>query len=485
MRRSLAIAIVLSAIFCAGIFVSEMRSTSGAAENGRSAASLGGASESSMKGAYRRAAVAGWTQVHLEGTPSEVGFQHGVLLAPEIADLEKVFVLELTHDNGKDWNFFRDAAKNMMWPHVEAEYREELQGIADGLKSKGVQLDLWDVVAMNAAMEWSYFVDQYDKEHKIASLSTVTAPDHCSAFVATGSYTKDGHVVIAHNNWTNYLDGARWTMIFDIVPAKGYRILMDGLPGVIHSGDDFGVNAAGMVITETTIGSFHGFDANGVPEFVRARKAMQYSASIDDAARIFKEGNNGGYANDWLLADTRKNEIASLELGLKHVTLERKTDGYFVGSNFPINDKLIADETNYPADDPGISANARHKRWEQLMKENKGRIDVQLAQKFLADHVDSVTGKVLPSERTLCGHVEASPRGMGSWQKPYGTAGAAQNKVTDAAMTGKMSFTAAAGHACGEDFKAAAHLQQHPEIAWEKPGLRDMKAYPWTTVRAE
>jgi len=84
---------------------------------------------------------------------------------------------------------------------------------------------------------------------------------------------------------------------------------------LIHSGDDFGLNTAGIVITETTITGFHGFDSDGVPEFVRARKAMQYSASIDDVARIFKEGNNGGYANDWLIADTRKGEIASLELG--------------------------------------------------------------------------------------------------------------------------------------------------------------------------
>jgi len=28
-------------------------------------------------------------------------------------------------------------------------------------------------------------------------------------------------------------------------------------------------------------------------------------------------------------------------------------------------------------------------------------------------------------------------------------------------------------------------LQQHPEQAWEKPVLRDMKAYPWTTITAE
>jgi len=53
---------------------------------------------------------------------------------------------------------------------------------------------------------------------------------------------------------------------------------------------------------------------------------MQYSTSIDDVAKILRR-NNGGYANDWLIADTKKNEIASLELGLKNVTLERKKTG--------------------------------------------------------------------------------------------------------------------------------------------------------------
>jgi hypothetical protein len=346
-------------------------------------------------------------------------------------------------------------------------------------------VDIWDVVALNAAMEWSYYVAEFDKAHKIASLPTVTAPDHCSAFVAVGSYTKDGRVVIAHNNWTSYLDGARWTMVFDVVPAKGYHFIMDGLPALIHSGDDFAVNSAGIVITETTISGFHGFDTAGIPEFVRARKAMQYSSSIDDVARIFRDGNNGGYANDWLIADTHKGEIASLELGLKNVTLERKTDGYFVGSNFPIAPKLAAEETNFATTDMSNSPNARHRRWEQLMAENKGKIDVNLAEKFLADHVDSFTGKTEPSERTLCGHVELSPRGMGSWQIPYGNAGAVQNKATDTQMAAQMEFVAAAGHACGMDFLAAKHLQQHPEQSWEKPALRDMKAYPWTTISAQ
>jgi hypothetical protein len=476
MRRIFSVALLLVAICSSAVAFSR---------GGRSVASPAAPSEALLAGSFRKPPVSGWTIVHLSGTPTQIGYQHGYLLAPEIADLRKVFELELTHDNGKDWDFFRDAAKNVMWPHIEQEYREEMQGIADGVNGHGVKLDVWDVVVMNAAEEWNYYVGQYDKDHKIASLPTVTAPDHCSAFVATGKYTRDGKIVIAHNNWTGYMDGARWTIAFDVNPAKGYRFIMDGLPGLIHSADDFGINAAGIVITETTITGFFGYDFKGIPEFVRARKAMQYSASIDDVARIFKDGNNGGYANNWLIGDTKKNEIASLELGLKNVTLERKTDGYFVGSNFPINPKLAAEETTFDLKDPGLSANARRRRWEQLMQENRGKIEVASAQKFLADHVDSFTGKSEPSERTLCGHVELSPRGMGAWQPAYGTAGAVQNKATDATMASKLSFSAAAGHACGHDFLAAQHLAAHPELSWQKPALRDMKAYPWTQITAE
>jgi hypothetical protein len=316
-------------------------------------------------------------------------------------------------------------------------------------------------------MEWSYYVGQYDKDHKIASPSTVTAPDHCSAFVATGSYTKDGKIVIAHNNWTGYMDGSRWTMAFDIKPANGYRFVMDGLPGVIHSADDFGINSAGIVITETTITGFSGYNFNGIPEFIRARKAMQYSASIDDVARIFKDGNNGGYANDWLIADTRRNEIASLELGLKNVTLERKIDGYFVGSNFPINPKLIAEETDFPIDDPNTPNQVRHRRWDQLMAEYKGKIDVEAGKRFETDHYDVLTKEIDPNERTLCGHIDKSSRGLKGWQGPFAPAGAAEAKVSDSTMAEKLSFVAGSGHPCGVPFHAKQHLKEHPEYAWQ------------------
>ena len=362
-----------------------------------------------LKHASRHAEQNGWIWVHLEGSPSDIGYQHGYLLAPEIRDTLQTVSLEMTHEEKKDWQFFRDKAQNMLWPHVEAEYRAELQGIVDGAVARGVKLDLWDVVALNAWLEMPYFDKVFDKQHNLPV--TAAVGEHCSAFVATGSYTKDGRVVIAHNNWTSYETGERWNIIFDVVPAQGNHFLMDGMPGLIHSGDDFGMNSAGIMITETTISRFNGFDPDAVPEFVRARKAMQYSASIDDFARIMKDGNNGGYANNWLVADRKTNEVASLELGLKNVTLERTRDGFFVGSNFPVNEKLAREETEFDLNNPGESANARHVRWLQLMHENKGKIDAQAAERFLADHFDAYENKVDPDERTLCGHLDLSPRG--------------------------------------------------------------------------
>jgi len=429
----------------------------------------------------------GWTYVHLEGSPADIGFQHGSLLAKEIEDAFNAIKLQDTHRTKRDWVFFRTTARQVLWPHIDPEYQQELQGIADGLKANGVLMDVYDVVALNAFEEVpDYYLPWRDEQQKRAGMKVpehapLHAPGNCSAFVATGSWTKDHRPVIAHNNWTSIIPGARWRMIFDIVPQNGYRMLMDGFPGVIVSDDDYTINSAGLAVTETTISRFHGFDPNGKPEFVRARKATQYAKSIDEYVKIMNDGNNGGYANDWLLADFNTGEVARFEQGLKHTRLWRTKDGYFVGSNFPSDPELIKDETDFNANDASSSMNARHARWDQLMAENKGKIDAALAQKFESDHYDTYQKKEEANERTLCGHVETSPRGAKEWDwAPYYPGGTVQAKAADASMATKMRFVARAGHACGGNFKAAEFLAKHPEYAWQKPVLTDMIAGPWT-----
>src|SRR5712692_7674257 len=428
----------------------------------------------------------GWTYVHLEGSPSDLGFQHGYLLAPEIADAFAAIKLFDTHQSQQDWEFFRKTAREVLWPHIDAEYQQELQGIADGVKSHDVDLDVYDIVALNAFEEVpDYYVPWLNKREKSAKAPKLPAPGNCSAFIATGAYTKDHQIVIAHNNWTSYLAGERWVIIFDILPPHGQRILMDGFPGVITSDDDFGVNAAGIMITETTISQFEGWDPNGKPEFVRSRQALQYARTIDDYVRIMLDGNNGGYANDWLLGDRKSGEIAQFELGLKAHKVWRTTDGYFVGSNFARDPQVISQDTRFDPGNPETSPNARRKRWEQLMKESRGKIDVGTAQKFLADHEDSYLKKELADERSLCGHTDASPRGVSIWGwGPHYPGGAVQGKAMDSRMAAALSFVARRGHPCGEGFIAASFLRAHPEYAWQYPLLLDMKAGPWTLFKA-
>ena len=440
------------------------------------------ANDSRLTGAFRNPVKDGWIFVHLAGSPTALGYQHGYLLAREIDDAHRAIALSVSHDVKHSWAELRLVAEKSFLPTVPAEYRQELEGIVAGCQARGLQIDLLDLVVMNAYMELPYYYGQAVRPqvHGVAA----SVGEHCSAFVATGSYTKDRRIVIGHNNWSDYLSGSRWKVIFDIAPTNGHRFIMDGVPGLIHSGDDFGINEAGIMITETTIGNFHGFDQKGIPEFARARKAMQYADSVDQFARLMEEGNNGGYANTWLVGDRKTNEIGRLELGLRYVTLEKTSNGYFVGSNFPINPKLIAEETDFPANDANTPDLVRLRRWNQLMAEYKGRIDVEAGKKFETDHYDVITKEIDPNERTLCGHVDRSSRGMKGWQEPFGPAGSVEAKVADSAMAEKMSFVAGNGKPCGVAFHAAQFLAAHKEYAWQKSELEDLKANRWVVVAA-
>src|SRR5690348_1033846 len=472
-------AIAICTLACMLLPLTGTTRASNAAALARAAHAMGG-DQAALAKAYRFDR-GGWIYVHLEGSPHDIGYQHGYLLATEIADAFAVVKLEMTHDTGRDWEFFRRAARQMLWPKIDPEYQVELQGIVDGLRARKTKLDLDDIVAFNAFSELpDYYVPWLNQQVHAQNVARSTPPGHCSAFVATGGWTKDGQIVMAHSNWTTYIEGARWNIIFDIVPQQGNHILMDGFPGAIASDDDFGINSAGMIISETTISNFHGFDPNGKPQFVRARKAMQYAGSIDEYVQIMLDGNNAGYANDWLLGDRKTGEIARFELGLQHTKVWRTKDGYFSGANFASDPDVIRDETTYDPVNPASSMNARKLRWDRLLTKNKGAIDTGLAEIFLADHYDTYEKKEDPNRRTLCGHGDNTPITLpGSTSAPFTPSGAVQGKVIDSSMAGSLEFTARIGHPCRTNFDAAKFLSEHPEFSWESPVLRDMIAGPW------
>jgi hypothetical protein len=155
-----------------------------------------------------------------------------------------------------------------------------------------------------------------------------------------------------------------------------------------------------------------------------------------------------------------------------------------VGANFPIDPKLTREETKFDVKKKDSSPNARKTRWRQLMEKHRGSIDVELGKAFETDDFDVIEQTHEANDRTLCGRVEITSRGVPEWDwGPYFPGGTVQSKVVDGKMTDAMEFWAELGHH-GSDFLAEPFLKQHTQHAWMRGLLRDMRAQPWTRFKA-
>src|SRR5437764_14887559 len=66
----------------------------------------GDSSDARLQKAYRFQ-QGGWTYVHLEGAPSDLGYQHGYLLAAEVQDAFEAITLLDVHQLGQQWQVSR------------------------------------------------------------------------------------------------------------------------------------------------------------------------------------------------------------------------------------------------------------------------------------------------------------------------------------------------------------------------------------------
>jgi hypothetical protein len=449
------------------------------AANGRASSSP----QSSLARA-KRSEKNGWTFLHIEGAPRELGFQHGYLLASEIKESIRTTRVSWEYQSGMDWNWLAKRAGETFSSKIDSECSAEIDGMVEGLHAAAVSLTRNDLLAYNGYFElaWYWWPGELKK---IKDEPAPRVPQSCSSFIATGSLTRDGNIVLGHNSMMGY-EALLPNVIADIKPDHGHRILWQTFPGWIHSGTDFFITDAGLVGSETTIGGFEGYETNGVPEFVRMRRATQGAKTIDEWCALMKSGNNGGYANAWLLGDINTKEIARLELGLKYIGFEKKKDGYFTGSNVAENMKLLRLETSGGETDIRSSSVARRVRWKELMNENAGKIDSKLARQFEGDHFDSYLKKMQPGGRCLCGHFELDEEPAGAWPGvPFSPTGTLDGKVTDAKMAREMSLMARWGSACGRGFEAPKFLANHPQFDWMSGILKSRPPEPWTEFRAE
>jgi hypothetical protein len=346
------------------------------------------------EGAGYRYPQAGWIVCHVEGEPYDRGYQQGKLLAPEIAGYVRCFAATQSSKSPTDgWKLTRTLTESLFLHRYDPEYLEEMRGIADGAAAAGAKfdgraIDLTDIVALNA---WAELMTLDD-----ANSATPTGLEgrkfnqHCSAFVACAPATADGKIVIGHTSMFDLYPSLFFNVWLDVKPAHGHRMSFQGYPGAINSGMDWYQTDAGLVVVETTIDQTR-FDPSGQAEASRIRKAVQYANSIDDFVRLLSTNNNGLYANEWLIADMKKNEIAMFDLGTATSRLWRSskhewfgnTEGFYWSCNnekdLAVRLETIPSVHDRPAD-MLFRPEDRDGLWVNLFEKNKGHIDASFAQ---------------------------------------------------------------------------------------------------------
>ncbi|HEV3436800.1 MAG TPA: C45 family autoproteolytic acyltransferase/hydrolase [Gemmata sp.] len=353
---------------------------------------------------------AGWIVLHIEGDPYPRGYQQGRLLAPEIASYVRTLALDRnSKDPTEGWRTVRTLTDALFLRKFDREFLEEMKGIADGAAAAGAKfgdraIDLIDIAAANVWQE----IDTLDQALAASptGLEGVKFPkpdsqnfpptpvpakkDHCSAFAATGPATADGKIVFGHITMFGLHFGPYVNVWIDCQPTKGRRFVMQAFPGGVWSSQDYYQNDAGILLCETTIDQTP-FDHTGEPLTTRARKAIQYAESIDDVVKFLTANNNGLYTNEWLIADTKTNEIAMFELGTKKTKLWRSskdewfggTKGFYWGFNNTKDAQVRLEATPSAGEQrpekPLWKPSPRDKAWLRFFDKYNGKIDAAAA----------------------------------------------------------------------------------------------------------
>lgn len=343
----------------------------------------------------------GWIVVHIEGTPYERGYQHGSLLAPEIVDYCHTIAKVRSHEApDKAWKDLRLFVNALFLRRFDNEYLKEMQGIADGAAAAGAKLDdrpvdLIDIVIINADIELGYLessleatatgIDRVYFRGRHGSTPKALHRDRCSAFVATGPATRDGKIVAGHITMTDLYNARFFNVWLDIQPSTGHRIVFQAYPGGIQSGLDYYITGAGLIISETTMEQTK-FNPAGEMLASRIRRAAQYADSIERCEAILTSSSNGLYTNEWLIGDTKTNEIAMFELGTHTTRTWRSsrnewvagTKGFYWGCNnvkdLGVFKETVADFGGKP-ENLVLHPRIRDQAWIKLFFKHQGTLD--------------------------------------------------------------------------------------------------------------
>ena len=388
--------------------------------------------------------------LHVQGTPHEMGYQQGVLIADRIEELVSGVGSPMMFMLG-GWNpesgekptqqqleigraiILMAIDKCFIGPIKEKapDYYEEAKGIADGLTAVGSPVGMDEVLAGIALAELTQskgLVMKLAGEFAAMHGGGGSVSKNCSDFAAWGKATKDGKLVHGTNYDNEDFTIGRNGVVLIAKPEAGNAFL-----GMIHPGSPWpmrGMSAAGITVGEPTSNSADN-DILANPQVghcVHMRRVLQYADSTQDAIKIMKDlGGSTGW--NIFVADGKAPTAVDIQVSYNKTAIIHPTEdvealwstnqftcypGYQGYPEDGIN--LVKDQMAYfgipweevdtiekwenwlaanLADGPGDTW-ARYERLRELMGENRGEMDAQKVISFMSDPILSQADKRAP-----------------------------------------------------------------------------------------
>jgi len=302
--------------------------------------------------------------IKVKGNHYQVGYQIGTQMKKQLNELLQQSKDYISEKTDLKWEDIRAQSQVLLEYSKKymPEYVEEIQGAAD---ATGI-----DLVDLFSEMCEEIYSKNYLKG--------------CSDLIASGDITKDGSVLVAHNNDTSP-SLEKYAVVIHYQVEGEPEILAVGYGGLAIS---IGYNSAGISLTGNEL-SMNDMKM-GVPRLLLVRKilATKTIAEAIDAAIFQPRASN----YNQVLAD-ENGEIYSIEGSATDYEAIYAEDGYLVHTNHYASPRM----RKYELDPYDITSSlVRYNRANRLMRGNLGKISFEMMKEFLQDHVSR--------PKSLCRH---------------------------------------------------------------------------------
>ncbi len=230
---------------------------------------------------------------------------------------------------------------------------------------------------------------------------------NCSDFAAWDSYSKSGELIIGRNMdypFNGYFDEYPTIIYFSPDEPGAHKYLAVTSAGVHNSGFT-AINDAGIFIGAHTIPS-NDVSVKGKPGIVVAGEVVKKASTFEEALSMFSS-NLPATSYTYTLISTKEKRIAGIELSSSAFSVRESKFGYHAQSNHFLTPSMVAKNLsiNHSVDEDSL---ARLKRMEELLNENKGKIDERTAMAILADKWDPFAKKISGHMNTIAVHTTMS-----------------------------------------------------------------------------